>query len=193
MKKIINVETNKEINFTKSDLPMMVHGREHSGASLLSITIGAMLHNAGNKLLVFTAYPMAKEEFLKQIGQSESVYELTKEDDIMIASQAQTVFVQSGNAELFINAIFHPAFVDRVVFIKNIETILIPISSESITQPFLVSGDLEANQIQKGFIGHQYRTKIFLGPLTGEQVPILEKYEAFVKSDAGSFIATLVD
>ena len=67
MKKIIDVPTQEEVKLTTADLPILVHGKEHSGASLLSIVIASSFHKNGNKLLIFTAYPMAKEEFLKQI------------------------------------------------------------------------------------------------------------------------------
>ena len=32
MKKIINFKTKEEVEFTEEDLPILIHGREHSGA-----------------------------------------------------------------------------------------------------------------------------------------------------------------
>jgi len=186
MKNIIDVSTQKEIKFTKEDLSILIHGKEHSGASLLSVTIAATLHKAGNKLCIFTAYPMAKEEFLKQILNPEDVFYLEDEDKFNEALKFQTIIVQSGNIDLFINIISkYELMKDRVIFIKNIDTINIPIFKLVESYMLIVSGDFELNLIQQYFKKITYNTKIFLSSMSEEIIPPLEKYQAFVKSRFG--------
>jgi hypothetical protein len=192
MKKITDILTKEEIKFTKADLPMLIHGKEHSGASLLSITIASLLHKANNKLCIFTAYPMAKEEFLKQIINSDTVFYLEDEKDFEQALKFQTIIVQSGNAEVFLKLISYSSFErERILFIKNIETINIPIFEFISLLLFIVSGDLELNTFQRDFNNYPYNTKILFNPIAGEIIPSLEKYQAFIKNKSNERIITL--
>lgn len=193
MKKIIDLQTKEEIVFNKSSLPIMVHGREHSGASLLSITIAVHLHMAGERLCIFTAYSMAREEFLKQVTNSENVFYLESDTDLNEAAKFQTIIVQSGNTDLFIKTITNTDIMqDRKIFVKNIETINTSILDLVKSYPFMVSGDLEINPLQQGFNNLVYKTKVFLSPMKGEHVPQLEKYQAFYKKDVEEQIIVLV-
>ncbi len=183
MKKIIEFSNKNEVKFKKEDLPILIHGKEHSGASLLSITLAVELHEADNKLCIFTAYPMAKEEFLKQVSNPKKVFYLESEEDFEKALKFQTVIIQSGNIDLFIKVISQSSFVDgRIIFIKNIETIKVPIFKFISSHPFIVSGDLELNSAQQDFKIFIYNTKILFSPIEGETIPFLEKYQAVMKN-----------
>ncbi len=182
MKKIIELNTKKEIVFVRSDLPMMVHGVEHSGASLLSITIATILHAGGEKLCIFTAYPMAKDEFLGEVSNPEDVFYLENFEDLTKANNFQTIIVESGNIELFKKVIAEKELLgNRIVFIKNIETINQPTLEKLQDYDFMVSGDFSTNILQKDFNDLEYKTKIFLSPLSSFIVPVLAKYQAFLQ------------
>jgi len=56
------------IAFNKNDLPIVIHGEEGSGASLFFVKLVVTLAKAGNPLTFWSAYPMAKNEFLKELG-----------------------------------------------------------------------------------------------------------------------------
>lgn len=192
MKKIIDISTKEEVKFTNTDLPILIHGKEHSGASLLSITLASLFHGNGNKLCIFTAYPMAKEEFLKQIKNPEDVFYLEDEKDFKEALKFQTIIAQSGNIDLFIKIISNfPIMKERIIFIKNIETINTPIFQLITPYSFIVSGDFELNPLQSDFNSFTYNTKILFNPITDEEIPLLEKYQAFIKNKLGQKIITL--
>ena len=70
---------NQEFHFTKSHLPTLIHGEEHVGASLFTLTMLADLYTQGSKVIALTAYPMAIEEFDKQTGSDENMQFFTKE------------------------------------------------------------------------------------------------------------------
>jgi hypothetical protein len=80
---------------------------------------------------------------------------------------------------------------DRILFIKNIETIAISIFELISSSSFMVSGDLELNLLQKDFINFDYNTKIFFNPISEETTPHLEKYQAFIKNKMEEKIITL--
>lgn len=189
MKRIIDIKTKEEVKFTKENLPLFVHGKEHSGASLLSITIASLLHLNGVKLCIFTAYPMAKEEFMKQVENQTSVYYLGDEKNILEALDFQTIIVQSGNIDLFIKIISNFAIMkDRVIFVKNIETVHVPILELVKPCVFMISGDLDLNPLQKDFKSMIYNTKIFTSQMEGAIIPPLEKYQAFMEDNMGGSI-----
>ncbi|OGI45778.1 hypothetical protein A2121_00965 [Candidatus Nomurabacteria bacterium GWB1_40_6] len=189
MKRIINIKTKEEVKFTKENLPLFVHGKEHSGASLLSITIASLLHSSRVKLCIFTAYPMAKEEFMKQVENPVNVYYLEDKKNISEALRFQTIIVQSGNIDLFIKIILNTVGMkDRIIFIKNIETIHVQILELVKSYTFMVSGDLDFNLLQNEFKNMTYNTKIFTSPMEGVIIPPLEKYQAFMKDNIGDRI-----
>lgn len=176
MKKIVNVLTKKE----------------HSGASLLSITLAVLFHNIGVKLCIFTAYPMAKEEFFKQVENPETVFYLESEKDFEKALKFQTIIIQSGNVDLFIKIISNVSMIgNRILFIKNIETINISIFKLVVPYLFIVSGDLDINPLQYEFNNFIYNTKILLSSITGEEIPSLEKYQALMKKGIDNKIIML--
>ncbi len=194
MRKIINIKTKEEIELKRENLPMMIHGKEHSGASLFSVVVVAGLHDAGNKLLIYTAYPMAKEEFLSQIETKDNVFYLEDEKDLEKALLFQTIFIASGNIDLFTKVITNYYVSDRVIFIKNIDTIQIPLYNIISSFRLLLSGDFESNPIQKALTDIPYKTKIFFSSLGGEVLPFLQKYHAYIKTNVvEDIIVTLLD
>ncbi len=189
MKKIINVITQEEVKFTQADIPMLIHGKEHAGASLLTITLAAEFHDAGDKLLIFTAYDMAKEEFLKQVESTEGIFNLEDEVSIEEALKFQTIMVKSGDTSLFLKVVSKVD--DRIILIKNIETIQVPIFNFISQYPFIVSGDVGVNPIQQDFNNFAYSTKILFSPLAGEIIPQLEKYQAVMRNSSGECIVAV--
>jgi hypothetical protein len=126
---------------------------------------------------------------MKQVKNSETVYCLENEQNIFEALKFQTIIVQSGNIELFIKLVSdQSAMKDRVIFIKNVETIKAQISRLLDPYMFVVSGDFELNVAQQDLKNKAYRTKIFLTPISGELIPRLEKYQGFMKSKQGDKI-----
>jgi hypothetical protein len=66
MKKIF--VNQQEFEFTKDNLPMLIHGKDHAGASFYTISLIANLFLQGSKIIVLCGYPMAEEQFRKQVG-----------------------------------------------------------------------------------------------------------------------------
>jgi hypothetical protein len=195
MKKITNVDTEQEIAVTNTDLPMLIHGVEGSGASLLSITISAMLHKKGNKLVIFTAYPMAREEFMSQIEDDDSgVFFLKDRANIVTASQHQTVIVESGNIDLFKKFLSESDLSDRIIFIKNIETIHDPEVLGILSRILLIlSGDINLSVFKENIINTSFKTEILLSPLSNSTSDFsrLPKYQAFLKKGGEEMVISL--
>jgi hypothetical protein len=180
---------NKKFNFSGSDLPMLIHGAHKAGASLFSVTAAVQLFLSGNKLLFFTAYPMAREEFMAQIagsGKEEDVFYLEREEDIAEAAKFGAVIVKSGDSELCLRAFEILSDIkERIVLVKNIETILTGALFSAVKghDKLILSGDLDGVGFSGNITRLDFKTKIFFSkPVanTGVDVPDLEKYVGFI-------------
>jgi hypothetical protein len=159
----IFLSNKEEINFEKSDLPMLIHGIDGSGASFFSISVAGNFFLTGNKILFFTAYPPGKEEFYVQITKSEkekTVF-VDKEDDLAGAEHYSAIVIKSGDFQLCLSAIKSLSDIsERIVFVKNIETILTDelLSEIKKLNYFIFSGDIDR---AAKITGAYFTTKIF--------------------------------
>ncbi len=196
MKNFIDIQKNELIDFSVNDLPMLIHGKEHTGSSLFSITMAVHLHSQGNKLLIFTAYPMAKEEFLEQVGHNSSVFYLENFGDLINAQEYQTIIIKSGDVGLCANVITNLNDIDsRILFIKNVDIMLNDeiIKNLKINNNIMLSGDVDLS-IYPDFIKNiNYQTKIYFSEasLIIEDLFPLEKYQACVIKNGNKFIVGL--
>lgn len=187
MKKIVDITDSKEVLVTTRDLPMLIHAKEHSGGSLFAISVAAMLHEQGAKLLIFTAYPMAKDEFLSQISDVNTVLLLEGVQDLARAGKFQSIIVQSGNENLLLKVLEElPNLAEYVPFIKNIETITEPdILEYALSRESVIAGDAERGILSGVVLQASYATRVLFGSLAGMEDLNLQKYQAkmFMKGE----------
>lgn len=179
----------KEFHFSEVDLPMLIHGVDKAGASFFSVTVAVQLFLTGVKILFFTAYPMAKEEFMAQIagsGREKEVFYLEREEDIVKASDFCAVIVKSGDSELCLKAFRTlPDIRDRVVFVKNIESIFTKALFSAVKEhgKLILSGDLDKVGFAGEIIPLIFKSKTFFSkPVidAGISVPDLGKYVGYM-------------
>lgn len=197
MKNFINTQNNEIVDFNKNNLPIVIHGRDKTGSSLFSITMAAHFHIQGNKLLIFTAYPMAKEEFLEQVGNDSSVFYLENQDDIINAQKYQTIIIKSGDKNLCVYALKKLNDIEsRILFIKNVDIMLDDeiIKNLKMTNDIMLSGDLDLSVYPDFIKNINYKTKIFFSEsslLNPKLLPI-QKYQACVFNDNIKFTVSII-
>ena len=99
------------------DLPLLVHGKEGSGASLFSILVAVSLCRMGRPLFFWSAYPMAKEEFRKEFGEDVEMHSIQQASEITDA-EPQIIVMENGDPEQLIAAL--PKIdSNRILFVKN--------------------------------------------------------------------------
>jgi hypothetical protein len=186
MKTLLNDE---RFNFSKGDLPLLIHGAHKTGASLFSVAVAVQLFLAGKKLLFLTAYPMAREEFIAQIagsGKEKDVFYLEREEDIKKSSNFCAVIVKSGDFELCLKAFRKLKDIgDRVVLVKNIESILTEALFFAVKghDKLILSGDLDGISFAGKIISLEFKSRVFFSkPVinVGLSIPNLEKYVGFM-------------
>ncbi|MCX6757520.1 MAG: hypothetical protein NTZ44_01390 [Candidatus Nomurabacteria bacterium] len=177
---------NKDLEFNESFLPCLVIGADKSGASYFSVTLAGKLIQQGSKVIYFTAFPMAKEELLNQIG-NERTFDVLNEIDIANIPEDKSIIVQSGNKDLWTKVIQGIKNINEyIIFVKNIEEYdnsIFEIIGEN--KKILLSGDLDNCIYKENLVQKEWVSKIiFTVPKIdlNINIPNLEKYESYLDS-----------
>lgn len=166
----------KEVTSLETEsLPMLIHGKEGSGASLYTICLAVKWFIQGNEVLFLCGYPMAEEEFDREVGRE---HEKAK-------------FYTKENVNKFVEAL-KSASDNTIIFIKNVElfddSLFTAIES---TNNIVVSGDVEKSTIKNKILAKSFITEIYFSPLEGKKPMSTRKYQGYVVSDEYRGITSL--
>lgn len=177
---------NNEFNFTENDLPCLVTYAEKTGGSHFSICMIADLFRSGSKILFLTAYPMAKENFLEQVGEDNSkISFISSLEDLDKVKNTQVIILESGNESLFLEvAKILPDLRERVILIKNIEVFSEKVFDVCLDlDKVILSGHLDECTDKERISKKEYSSIIaFSKPeiTLPIKVPELEKYNGYL-------------
>ncbi len=177
---------NKPYQISKNDLPCLITYVEKSGGSHFSVSMLADLFLQGKKILFLTAYPMAKDNFLKQIqGHEKNTSYLTELKQL--DHKAQAIILESGNENLFLEIIKTlPDINERVILIKNIEVFSEAIFDKCLNyQQLILSGNIDKCSSKIAISKYPFNTIITFTKTKidlGITIPPLEKYLAYWSS-----------
>lgn len=137
---------NIKVNFSKNEFPILIHGAEKTGASFFSVCLLANLLKSGIKTFLFSAYPMAKEEFRKQT----------------IGYEKNSIIIDSGDEQALLEALQKTSGLDeRVVLIKNIDNYSVNVfNAVKNLELIIFSGDLDNCQFADSLIDKNFSTTI---------------------------------
>lgn len=157
-----------EYHFSEDSLPILIHGEEHAGSSLFTVTLLAGFYKQRLKILFLSGYPMAKDEFIKQVGEA-------KNNDV--------IFVRGTEPLNFLKYVRELDDIEeRVVLIKNIELFDQEIF-DSVTNKnkVVISGNIDRVSYKNHLLEKYYKTKIFFSPASFEQIPDLQKWNGYLE------------
>ena len=172
---------------TENELPCLITYSEKVGGSHFSITLAADLCLSGSKILFFCAYPMAKDNFIKQLEGSESTLLIVTDED-QIKTSPQAMIIQSGNEKLLMAAIQRIGDLpERILFIKNIEAMSPDIVDACLKfDKVILSGNLDKCARREVISKKHFNSiVVFTKPETPLPIepPILEKFTGYLWSD----------
>jgi hypothetical protein len=159
----------KEFQFTGDNLPMLIHGEDHAGASFYTISLIANLFLQGSKILVLCGYSMAEEQFRKQVGDF----------------RGEVAFYTKDQISDFLKAVSSLRDIDeRIVLLKNVELFDGETANfVSEKKKYIISGDFNKCAFREKVLEKLFATKIFFSPLSEVEIPYLNKYEGFFISN----------
>lgn len=178
---------NKVYHITEDGLPCLIHYTPKAGGSHFTVTMVVDLFLRGSKIVFFTAYPMAKDNFLQQIkGMESKTAYITNESQIN--TNAQAIILESGNEKLFLRAMKKITDInERVVLIKNMEVFSDAVFYSCLDmQKIILSGDIDKCSAKKQISEKYYKTIVlFSEPETSLKIepPALEKYTGYLWSN----------
>jgi hypothetical protein len=166
----------KDFLFTEDHLPMLIHGEDKAGASLFTITVGANFTSQDKNLLILCGYPMAREEFYKQIEK-------------LPQNNHQVLFFIKDELPQFIETVTSLSDIaNRVIIIKNIELF----SEETFDlissyKNIIISGDINKCDFKEKITNIDYCSKVLFSPFEEVTLSGFEKYNGFLstKSETG--------
>lgn len=175
---------NNSYSFTKDDLPALIHGEKHSGASLFTLTALSELYKQGHPILFITAHQEAKEEFLKQTNAGNELFSIEKEADIIGAETHQALFLSHQDTVLIPSLLSTLEDKDeRIVLLHDIENLPQALISSFFEHPLtMYSGNLNMSSSKELLLQLKFNAKIFFSPLANDYrltLPVLDKYQAY--------------
>ena len=174
------------INFTEGDLPCLITYADKTGGSHFSITLVVNLFLNGSKILFLTAYPMAKDNFLQQIGEDHSKIAIVSSiEELEKAKNTQVIILESGNEALFNEAVkILPDLKERIVLVKNMEVFSKAVSDTCLNlEKVILSGNIDMCADKEKISKKDFKTIVtFSKPEIALpiEVPALEKYTGFL-------------
>jgi hypothetical protein len=169
----MNILINDEnADFSLHDLPILISGAEKTGSSFFTVSLLANLLKNGHKVILFSAYSAAKEEFRNQIDTGLS-------DALIIDSEKEDDFIR-----IIENT---PNLSEIIVLIKNIDQYSKKIF-EAVKDLKLIifSGDLDKCEFSDDLLKMKLTSRIFFSysekyPM--EETKLLPKYSGLIVSE----------
>ena len=182
---------------SEADLPCLITYAEKTGGSQFTMTLTANLLLNGSKILMLTAYPMARENFMEQVvGRESDVAYVESVEEFEKNKNAKALILKSGDEDLFLRVA--PGLEDineRVVLIKNIE-----VFDESIFdfvlgfQKVIFSGDIDKCEAKGSIMKSKFRTIVVFSkpkvPLPFQMLE-LQKYQGYFWGEARKGVVRL--
>lgn len=186
---------NEVYQISEDVLPCLIHYTPESGGSRFTLSIVANLFLKGSKILFFTAYPMAKDDFLQQIeGMASKTTMVTDESQLSCNSQA--IIIESGNENLFLQAVSKLDDIDeRVILVKNIEVFGNAVFDSCLEfEKIIFSGDLDKCSMRKQISKKQYNATVLFNKseaLPKAELENLKKYSGYLWSRSKEGLVTV--
>lgn len=172
----------EQFSFTAEDLPAMIHGEPHAGASFFTQQIIAHLYHQGEPLIILSPDGKVRDELLQQIEKLETIPTFTSPTEIPGVEAEQILHLTD---ETLLPQLFStlPDMQERVVVIFGFEHV----STQTITalsghNKTIFFGDLNTSASKELLLQWKYNAKIFFSPLHNDfrlTLPPLEKYHGY--------------
>lgn len=174
----------KEFNLQGTDLPILIHGKDNSGASLFTITVLANLYKQGSKIIFLSGYHMARDEFISQTDEHNSTILTDENDEIYQIEEKKVIFIKRENADWFIHLIQSLSDIgERVILVKNIDLFPENIFNAVVDKKnVVISGDINKTDYKKRVLSKNFVSKVLFSPLELNDatiLPPLEKYKGY--------------
>ncbi len=187
----------REAFFSAHDLPILISGKEGSGASYFSLCLIADFLRRGHKILFFSAFPAAKIDLMRQVSDLDrGNCEFVKNGDPIQGKRA--VILESSDEADIINEVKRVADLEeRVIFFKNMDKYSSALfSAVNSTPRLIVSGDVDKCAFVTDLSKKDFSTMIFFSKPEAykmDDFSNLKKYQGMVKGVSHNGIVQVIE
>lgn len=176
-----------EFHFAEQQLPLLIHGGHGMWASQFTVSTAVDFFIQWKKILLLTAYHMARDKFLTMVdGNVKHVWLVDDEQQYeKHYSDRQAIILKSWDELLFQK--LWPIIKDReerIIILKNVETF----SAETLLlvkdhTKLIISGDIDKSPSLELIKSMKFSSHIFFSPSAlVTDMPMLEKYQGWYVS-----------
>lgn len=173
----------KEFILNKEILPVIIHWKESTWASLFSILLVARLINLDYKVIYFCWFQAWKDELLKRIDQ-DKIQQINYKSDLNKLDLTKSILIKPWNKELLKYCLEKLWNTDEyILFVKNIDSC--DFGTYKIFGNYgntIISWDLDLCPFTQTIIKNNTNSKIYFQLPNFEdkiQLPTLDKYECY--------------
>ncbi len=188
---------NEQYESSEADLPCLITYGEKTGGSQFTMTLTSNLFLGGSKILILTAYPMARDNFMEQIqGREGDVAYVESVEQLEQNKDAQAIILKSGDEELFLRVVSGLEDIgERMILVKNIEVFNEKVFSFILGfQKIILSGDIDECEAKDLIMVSKFRTVVaFSKPKVKLpfELPELQKYQGYFWGEARKGVVRL--
>lgn len=186
----------KDLHFSSTDFPILIHGDDGFGASLFSVCVMADLYEQGANIVFLCGFHMAREEFNQQTHSDQDSILVDDEFTAADIESKRVIFIPSNQPELLAKVLKTLSDTqDRVIFFKNFDLFDKSIYStlDSLSNVVMM-GNIDACAYKKELLDKKWMTQIYFSTPTSNVdlvFPLLEKYNGYLTSDSRAGIVRL--
>jgi len=187
----------KELNFSKDDLPLIIHGEDGNGASHFSVSVIANFYLQGEKIIFTSGFQGARDSFSEQVGKNDDTILIESKADLKDAQSKRVIMVPAENHELYkllLNDL--PDIDERIIYFKNYDLFDISVFEEVCKhRECILQGDLNKITNLTSYKNVAWTTKIYftMPPESFDSpIPDLPKYSGFLRRDSTDGTVSLV-
>jgi hypothetical protein len=176
----------REAFFSGHDLPILISGKEGSGASFFSLCLIADFLRRGHKILFFSAFPAAKMDLMRQMSpMDQQCPEFIKNGETIQGKRA--IILDSGEESDILNEIKRiPDLSERIIFFKNMDKYSKELfDAVGKGERLIISGDVDQCCFMNEIVSKRFSTLIFFSKpccyRTGPDFDLLKRFQGLVK------------
>jgi len=177
-----------------TSLPCLVTGDEGAGGSFFTVELTRSMFLDGSKILFFSAFPMAKQQFFDETKEfKDKIGKLYTFEEV---DQKKTaLFIMENNPQLFNDTVkILPDVQERILVVKNIEIVDVSVLETALKfEKIILSGNIDLCSLKEKILQKKIETKIFFSQ--SKNIPInlpkLEKYQAYFENTSKRGIITI--
>ena len=170
-----------EYNFSQNDLPLLIHGKDATGASMFSISVIASLYQQGKDIIFLSKYEGAKDAFDEQtVSKDKSIFlsgGFTQES----IHNKRVIYIPSEQPDLLGKIVESlDDLPNKVIFFKNFDLFDETIFAYVKDLPNLIMmGDLDKCPYSNHIINKNWQSKIYFSGSKNVALPNMPKLQKY--------------